>query len=308
MYQSVLEKSIKEDYMSYIDALKVEKRMGFRVALNKIIKTIFLLATLFGLVVLAILLYRVISEGITWINFNFLFGKLSTNADKAGILGAILGTLWLMVVVAPVTIVLGVGTALYLELYAKRGKLHSLIQTNISNLAGVPSIVYGILGMTVFVRALNLGNIVLAGGLTMSLLILPITIVASQEAIRAVPSYLSEASYGIGATKWQTIKNIILPASLPGIMTGSILSLSRAIGETAPLVVIGIPALLIPLPNGIFDKFTVLPMQIYYWTLDSTLTAEYANLAAATILVLLVVLLVLNLTAIIIRNKFKVKN
>src|SRR5690606_36308903 len=205
---------------------------------------------------------------------------LSTDPEKAGILGAILGTVWLMIVVAPVTMILGIGTAVYLELYVKKGKISSFIQTNISNLAGVPSIVYGILGMTVFVRALSLGNIVLAGGLTMSLLILPITIVASQEALRAVPSHLSEASYGMGATKWQTIKNIILPAALPSILTGAILALSRAIGETAPLVVIGIPALLLPLPGSIFDKFTVLPMQIYYWTLDSTMVREYANLAA----------------------------
>src|SRR5699024_8651345 len=149
---------------------------------------------------------------------------------------------------------------------------------NISNLAGVPSMVYGILGLTIFVRALNFGNNILAGGLTMSLLVLPIVIVSSQEAIRAVPQQLSEASYRMGTTKWQTIQNIALPAALPAILTGAILSLSRAIGETAPLVVIGIPALLIPFPGGIFDKFTVLPMQIYYWTLDATLTAEYANL------------------------------
>src|SRR5699024_9458465 len=213
--------------------------------------------------------------------------KLSTQVDQAGIMGAILGTFWLMVVVAPITFIVGVGTAIYLEWYAQAGRLKSFIQMNISNLAGVPSIVYGILGLTVFVRTMALGNIVLAGGLTMALLILPIVVVASQEAIRAVPQHLSEASYGMGASKWQTIQNIVLPAALPGILTGAILSLSRAIGETAPLVAIGIPALLIPFPGGIFDKFTVLPMQIYYWTLDASLEAEYANLAAATIIVLL---------------------
>ena len=147
-----------------------------------------------------------VSQGIGWINFDFLTGKLSTRPERAGIMGAILGTFWLMLVVAPVTMFLGVGTAIYLELYAKKGRLQAFIQTNIANLAGVPSIVYGILGLTVFSRAMNLGNIVLAGGLTMSLLILPIVIVASQEAIRAVPNPLSEASYGMGATKWQTIK------------------------------------------------------------------------------------------------------
>ena len=280
-------------------------RMNARLLLNNVAKFIFLLSTLFGLVILSVLIYRVVSQGIGWINMDFLTGKLSTQPERAGIMGAILGTAWLMFVVVPVTLFLGVGTALYLELYAKKGRLQGLIQTNIANLAGVPSIVYGILGMTVFVRALHFGNIVLAGGLTMALLILPIVIVASQEAIRAVPSYLSEASYGMGATKWQTIKTTILPVALPGILTGAILSLSRAIGETAPLVVIGIPALLLPFPGGIFDKFTVLPMQIYYWTLDSSLVAEYANLAAATIIVLLVALLILNSTAIVIRNKFQ---
>lgn len=189
----------------------------------------------------------------------------------------------------------------------KKGRLQRFIQTNISNLAGVPSIVFGILGLTIFVRGFGLGNIVLAGGLTMSLLVLPIVVVASQEAIRAVPSYLREASYGMGATKWQTIKNVVLPTSLPGILTGVILALSRAVGETAPLVVIGIPALLIPFPDSIFDKFTVLPMQIYYWTLDSALVAEYANLGAATIVILLIVLFLMNSIAIIIRNKFQRK-
>ena len=291
--------------MKYLDHAQVTKKMNSRILINKIAKSIFLFATLFGLVVLTILIARVVIQGIGWIDLNFLTGKLSTQAERAGIMGAILGTFWLMVVVGPVTLFVGICTAIYLELYAKPGRLQSFIQTNISNLAGVPSIVYGILGMTIFVRALEFGNIVLAGGLTMSLLVLPIVIVASQEALRAVPQFLSEASYGLGATKWQTIKKTILPAALPGILTGAILSLSRAIGETAPLVVIGIPALLLPFPGGIFDKFTVLPMQIYYWTLDSSLVAEYANLAAATIVVLLLCLFILNSTAIILRNKFQ---
>src|SRR5699024_3610457 len=171
----------------------------------------------FALIVLAVLLYRVFSDGIAFLNMDFITGKLSTDPERAGIFGAIAGTLWLMLVVAPVTMVLGVATAIYLELYAKKGKLRSFIQMNIGNLAGVPSIVYGILGMTIFVRTLQLGNIVLAGGLTMALLILPITIVASQEALRTVPTYMTEGSYGLGATKWQTIQNVILPIALPGI-------------------------------------------------------------------------------------------
>lgn len=291
--------------MSYLEKTLITKRMNSRRMLNFIAKTLFFLSTLFGLVVLAILLIRVLSQGLAWINLDFLTGKLSTQADRAGIMGAILGTFWLMVVVAPVTMIIGVCTAIYLECYIKPGKLKNIIQINISNLAGIPSIVYGILGLTIFVRLLNLGNTVLAGGLTMSLLVLPIVVVSSQEALRAVPMHLSEASYGLGATKWQTIKNIIIPAALPGILTGAILALSRAIGETAPLVVIGIPALLLPFPGGILDRFTVLPMQIYYWTLDSALVAEYANLAAATIITLLIALFILNLSAIIIRIKFQ---
>lgn len=291
--------------MKYVDNNQVQKKMGSRLFLNKLAKTVFLLATLFGLVVLVILIYRVFRDGASWINFEFITNKLSTDPEMAGIMGAILGTFWLMIVVAPVTMILGVGTAIYLEEYAKKGRLQSIFQTNIANLAGVPSVVFGLLGLTVFVRGLDLGNIVLAGGLTMALLVLPVVVVSAQEAIRAVPQFLREASYGMGATKWQTIKNVVLPASIPGILTGTILALSRAIGETAPLVVIGIPALLIPLPDGIFDKFTILPVQIYYWTLDSALVSEYMNLAAATILILLLVLFIMNSIAILIRNKFQ---
>lgn len=291
--------------MKYIDEVKTHKRMESRLVTNNVAKGLFFLSTLLGLVVLVILIYRVIDQSAGWISLDFLMNKLSTDPQKAGIMGAILGTVWLMLVVAPVTMILGVGTAIYLEEYAKKGKLQSFIQTNISNLAGVPSVVFGILGLTVFARGMELGSVVLAGGLTMALLVLPVVVVSSQEAIRAVPQFLREASYGMGATKWQTIKNVVLPASIPGILTGVILALSRAIGETAPLVVIGIPALLIPLPDGIFDRFTILPVQIYYWTTDSALVAEYANLAAATIVILLIVLFAMNSIAILIRNKFQ---
>lgn len=291
--------------MNQVNTKKMEKRMHARIRKNNLLKIVFLLATLFGLAVLAILLVRVITQGAAWLDWDFITGRLSTSADRAGIMGAILGTVWLMIVVIPVTLIIGVGSAIYLELYAKKGRIQSFIQTNISNLAGVPSIVYGLLGLTIFSRAMGLGNAVLAGGLTLSLLVLPILIVSSQEAIRAVPKYLAEASYGMGATKWQTIKNVILPASIPSILTGAILSLSRAIGETAPLTVLGIPAFLLPFPEGVFDTFTALPMQIYYWTLDSSLVKEYAYLAAATIIVLLVLLFILNSVAIFIRNKFQ---
>jgi phosphate transport system permease protein len=291
--------------MKYIDHSQVEKKMGSRLAFNNIAKTIFFLSTLVGLVVLVILIYRVLADGIAWLDWDFLTNRLSTDPERAGILGAIAGSFWLMIVIAPMTLILGVGTAIYLEEYAKKGKLQSFIQTNISNLASVPSIVFGLLGLTVFIRLFGLGNIVLAGGLTMALLILPVVVVSSQEAIRAVPQYLREASFGMGATKWQTIVKVVLPAAIPGVLTGVILALSRAIGETAPLTVLGIPALLMPIPQGIFDKFTVLPLQIYYWTVDSALVAEYAGLASATIVVLLVLLFFMNSIAILIRNKFQ---
>ncbi len=291
--------------MKYMDYDVVHKRIGNRIFKNKLIKNIFLLSTFFSLIVLGVLIYRVVIDSIGWLDWQFLTSKLSMSADRAGIKGVIAGTLWLMAVVAPITMFLGIGTAIYLEEYAKKGKFQAFIQMNISNLAGVPSVIFGLLGLTVFGRMFNLGSSILAGGLTMSLLVLPIVVVASQEAIRAVPGFLREASYGMGATKWQTTKNIVLPAALPGILTGVILALSRAIGETAPLVVLGIPALIMPVPDNIMDDFTALPMQIYYWTVDSVLTAEYANLAAATIVVLLLILFVMNSIAIIIRNKFQ---
>lgn len=293
--------------MEYLNMEKVDRRSKIRIIIDKIAKWITFFATLFGVTMLTILIIRIISQGIHVIDFEFLTNRLSTDPEKAGIMGAILGTLWLIAVVAPVTMFFGMFTAIYIELYMKDGKMKSILSTNIANLAGVPSIVYGILGLTVFVRGMELGNVVLAGGLTLSLLILPITIVTTQEALRAIPSDLTEAAFGIGATKWQAIRTVVLPTALPTILTGFILAMSRAIGETAPLVVIGIPTLLIPFPGSIFDKFTVLPMQIYYWTLDSVLVAEYASLAAGTIIVLLFILLVLNLTAVLIRRKFEKK-
>lgn len=291
--------------MHGLEAIRIKKRLERRVLINKLAKNLFLMAVLFGLFVLFILFLRVLTQSWGWLDLQFLTSKLSTDPEKAGILGPLLGTAWLLVVIAPLTLVLGVGTAIYLEEYAPKGRFYAFIQTNISNLAGVPSIVFGLLGLTLFVRGADLGNVVLAGGLTLSLLVLPIVVVAGQEAVRAVPASLREASYAMGATKWQTVKHVVLPCALPGILTGSILALSRAVGETAPLVVLGIPALLIPLPTHILDKFTALPLQIYYWTLDSALTAHYANLAAATIIILLLILVAINLTAILLRNKYQ---
>ncbi|MFJ5765830.1 MULTISPECIES: phosphate ABC transporter permease PstA [unclassified Lysinibacillus] len=289
--------------MRYIDDTVVKKRMTKRITFNKVWKFLFFLATTFALVMLAILLYRIVTQGIGYLNFDFLTNFASRFANKAGIKAALVGSLWLMAVVAPVSIILGVGTAIYLEEYAKKNRLNDFIRMNISNLAGVPSIVFGLLGLTIFVRMLGLGKSILAAGLTMSLLILPVIIVAAQEAIRAVPNEQREASYGMGATKWQTILRVVLPAAIPGILTGSILALSRAIGETAPLVVLGIPVILQFLPNDLLSQFTALPMQIYDWAKRPQEAFQYV--AAAGILVLMIVLLLMNSIAIFIRNKFQ---
>lgn len=284
-----------------------EKRISRRIKLSRISRYVFSLSLVFAILVLVILLYRIGVDSIGWLNFDFITGKLSIFPERAGIFSVILGSVYLTLIVIPVTLILGVSTAVYLEEYASNGKIKRVINTNISNLASVPSVIFGLLGLTVFSRMMNLGSSVLAGGLTLSLLVLPIIVVSSQEAIRAVPGFLKEASLAMGATKWTTIRKVVLPVALPGILTGSILSISRAIGETAPLVVLGIPTLILTTPNSIFDDFTALPIQIYYWTLDTVLTPEYANLAAATIVVLLGVLFLMNSAAIIIRNKFQKK-
>lgn len=289
--------------MRYIEHDVVVKRMNGRNVVNKLFKSIFLLATLSALLALVVLLYQIISQGVNHLSIDFLLNYASRFPEQAGIKAALVGSIWLMLVVAPTSIILGVGSALYLEEYAGKNRITTFIQMNISNLAGVPSVVFGLLGLTIFVRALALGNSILAAGFTMSLLILPVIIVASQEAIRSVPGELRDASYGMGATKWQTIVKIILPAAIPGILTGSILALSRAIGETAPLIVIGVPVIIQFLPEGVMDTFTALPMQIYDWS--SRPQQEFQQVAAAGIIVLMVVLLLMNSVAVIIRNKFE---
>ena len=288
--------------MRYIEQQTVIKRMNGRLIANAIFKYIFLAATLLALLALVILLYRIVTQGAGHLSIDFLTNFASRFPEKAGIKAALIGSVWLMLVVAPTSIILGVGSAIYLEEYAKQNRITSFIRMNIANLAGVPSVVFGLLGLTIFVRAMALGNSILAAGFTMSLLILPVIIVASQEAIRAVPGELRDASYGMGATKWQTIVKIILPAAIPGILTGSILALSRAIGETAPLIVIGVPVIIQFLPAGVMDTFTALPMQIYDWS--SRPQQEFQTVAAAGIIVLMAVLLFMNSIAVIIRNKF----
>lgn len=289
--------------MRYIEEESVMRNMSKRLTKNKLWKYLFMLAVGIALASLVVLLFRIITQGTEYLTWDFLTSFASRFPEQAGIKAALIGSLWLMLVVAPVSMTLGIGTAIYLEEYAKKNKLNDFIRMNISNLAGVPSIVFGLLGLTIFVRMLDLGKSVLAAGLTMSLLILPVIIVASQEAIRAVPNEQREASFGMGATKWQTIIRVVLPAAIPGILTGSILALSRAIGETAPLVVIGIPVILQFLPDGLLSSFTVLPMQIFDWAKRPQ--EEFMFVASAGIIVLMVLLIIMNSIAIFIRNKFQ---
>jgi phosphate transport system permease protein len=257
----------------------------------------------------------------SWINPGFITRPQSSNPVIAGIRTALLGSLWTILFTILVAFPLGVGAAIYLEEYARDNWLNRLIQTNINNLAGVPSIIYGILGLAIFVRGLEPltsgaifgtvdpttanGRTVLSAGFTLALLVLPIIIINAQEAIRAVPQSLRKASYGIGATKWQTVWSHVLPNAMPGILTGTILAISRAIGETAPLVVIGASTFITFDPTSPFSKFTTLPIQIYQWT--SRPQAEFRNLAAAAILVLLALLLSLNAVAIVLRNRLSRK-
>lgn len=250
----------------------------------------------------------------SWLNTDFVVSPQSNTPVETGIAPALLGSLWLMGLTIIIAFPLGVGAAIYLEEYAKDSWLNKLIETNIRNLAGVPSIIYGMLGLAIFVRALEPitsgtafglinenGRTIISAALTLSLLILPILIINAQEALRAVPSTIREASFGLGATKWQTISRQILPAALPGIMTGTILALSRAVGETAPLIVVGAAAYINANPDNPFVKFTALPILVYNWTGDPN--DQFRNIAAAAIIVLLIVLLTMNSTAIILRNR-----
>lgn len=291
--------------MKFIDHQSVAKSIKGRLLKNKFASFVFLASVLVSLLVLGVLLGRILIQGLPHLDWQFIQNLPSRKPEAAGIQTALVGTIWLMGVVAFTSLIIGVGTAIYLEEYAKKSKLTSFIEMNISNLAGVPSIVFGLLGLTVFVRYLSLGTSVLAAGLTMSLLILPVIIVSSQEAIKAVPNSLREASYAMGATKWQTTIKVVLPSAIAGILTGVILALSRAVGETAPLVVLGLPLFLAFLPTSLLDSMTVLPMQIYNWT--SRPQVEFHDIAAAGIIVLLLLLIVMNLIAIVIRNKFQKK-
>lgn len=272
---------------------------------NSIFHVLIFISTIFGVIILAFLLFDILRKGLPWLTTNFLRNYPSRFPKKSGIYPALLGSIWLIVLTGVIAFPIGVGTAIYLEKYAKENKFSDFIKLNIANLAGVPSIIYGMLGLTIFVRALGMGRSILAGSFTMALLILPIIIISSQEAIRSVPSSIEQASYALGTTKWQTIMSVILPYSFPGILTGTILAMSRALGEAAPLVVIGALSYVNFAPKSPLSAFTALPIQIFNWS--GMPKKEFQYVAAAGIIVLLGILLLVNAAAILLRDKYQVR-
>lgn len=261
--------------------------------------------TLFGLVILAFFIGDILIDGIQRIDWGFITNLPSRKPEKAGIFTALMGSIWILLLTTLIAFPIGVAAGVYLEEYSKKNRFSGLLEINISNLAGVPSIIYGLLGLEVFVRIMGLGASVLAGALTLSLLILPIIIVATREAIKAVPHSIRDASYALGASKWQTIWNQILPASGGGILTGVILALSRAVGETAPLIVVGALAYVPFAPSNPMDEFSVLPIQIFNWI--SRPQHGFIENAAAAIIILLLITFIMNGIAVYFRNKWQKK-
>tara|TARA_R110002095_G_scaffold92813_1_gene81097 strand:+ start:2714 stop:3592 length:879 start_codon:yes stop_codon:yes gene_type:complete len=282
-----------------LDIYTAKRRGRF---VNFLFSSVCFLATMACVLMLLLLIWNIILQGKGWLSWDFIERLPSRFPHKAGIRTALWGSIWLIGLTALFSVPLGVGAAIYLEEYAPKSRWRKLIQLNISNLAGVPSIVYGILGLGLFVRALAFERSVLSGALTLTLVVLPIIILASQEALRSVPDSIRRSAYALGATHWQTVWYQVLPASLPGIMTGVILSLSRALGEAAPLIAVGAMAYMPFVPEKLTDEFTALPIQIFNWT--SRPQAEFHHLAAAGILVLLVLLVSMNAIAVFVRHKY----
>jgi phosphate transport system permease protein len=289
--------------MAVITHTDFQKRLNRRRLNGQIFYALCLLAVVIALAMLAALLYNVLFQGLTRLSWDFLTSFPSRFPERAGIQAALLGSVYVVGLAGGLAFILGLGAAIYLEEYSARSWFARIVQLNIANLAGVPSIVYGILGLEIFVRFLELGKSVLAGSLTLALLVLPIVIIAAQEAIRAVPPTLREGGYALGATRWQVIWHLVLPYSFPGILTGMILAVSRALGETAPLIVMGALTFVPFAPDGPLSRFTVLPIQIFNWT-SRPQEGFHVN-AAAGIIVLLVLLLTMNGVAVFLRNKLQ---
>ncbi|MCH2674469.1 MAG: phosphate ABC transporter permease PstA [Dehalococcoidia bacterium] len=291
--------------MAVISQTEFQRRRARRKWLGRVFHGLCLLSVVIALGSLAVLLVYLLVQGVTRIDWSFLTSFASRHPDQAGIKAAMLGSIYVVIIAGAVAFTLGVATALYLEEYAARSRFARIAKINIANLAGVPSIVYGLLGLQIFVHSLHLGNSVLAGGFTLALLVLPIVIVAAGEAVRSVPPSLREGSYALGATRWQVIWHMVIPQAFPGILTGVILAVSRAIGETAPLIAMGALTFVPFTPDSPLSRFTVLPIQIFNWT--SRPQAGFHEVAAAGIIVLLVILLVMNAGAVILRNRFQNK-
>jgi phosphate transport system permease protein len=283
------------------EASRFNRRLAYRKLLSSVFYVLFLGSVVFGIAGLLLLLGQVLWQGLPWLNWNFVSSYPSRHPEEAGLLSALMGSIWLIGLTALFCIPVGVGGAVYLEEYAAKNWLTRVIEVNIANLAGVPSIVYGLLGLTLFVSWMALGRSVLAGALTMSLLVLPIIILTSREAIRAVPDAHRQAAYALGATKFQVVKSVVMPSAFPGILTGTILAMSRAIGEAAPMIAISALVFLTFVPGDPLDSFTVLPIQIFNWV--SRPQHEFRGLAAAGIIVLLMILLSMNAAAIVLRNR-----
>jgi phosphate transport system permease protein len=260
-----------------------------------------LLAIAIGMAALTVLLLDILIRGLPGLNWGFITSFPSRFANQAGILSALVGSLFMIGLTAIFAIPTGMAAAIWLEEISRKNRLSQVIEVNISNLAGVPSIIYGLLGLGIFVRVLGLGRSLLAGSLTMALLVLPIIIINAREALRAVPPSQREAAYALGATRSQVIMRVVVPAALPGMLTGVILALSRAIGETAPLITIGALTFIAFLPEGPLDAFTVLPIQIFNWV--SRPQAGFHAIAASGIIVLLIVLLSMNAVAVLLRDR-----
>lgn len=275
---------------------------GSRAAGEKLARFLFAAATSVGLIALAVLLYTVISQGAGEIDIPFIRNFASRIPERAGIWPPLLGTIYLMGLVTLVSFPVGVGAAIYLEEFAPRNRFTAAVETNIANLAAVPSIIYGLLGLAVFYRSLGLGRSLITGALTLSLLVLPVVIIAAREALRAVPQSIRLGAMALGATRWEAVYKQVLPSAIPGIMTGAILGLSRAIGETAPLLVAGAAAFVAFTPDNLLDAYSALPIQIYDWVRRPQ--PEFQALAAGAILVLLAVLLTMNAIAIVVRNRY----
>lgn len=274
---------------------------------NRILDQVFkywgIACTFLGLVLLTIFIGSIFVDGVQRIDWDFITNLPSRKAERAGIYTALMGSVWILILTTIIALPLGIAAAIYLEEYAKESKLASLLEVNISNLAGVPSIIYGLLGLEVFVRILQMGASVLAGSFTLALLILPIVIVSTRESLKAVPKSIRDASFALGASKWQTVSQQLLPASFGGILTGIILALSRAVGETAPLIVIGALAYVPFAPASPMDEFSVLPIQIFNWI--SRPQHGFEINAAAAIIILLLITFVMNGIAVYFRNRWQ---